>query len=218
MPPEFCRAWGSKSAHLFLIYLASRGFTARQIDRLIEDYDLRFAMRGDYTYRIVIPVRDEAGALFTWTARSIADDAKPKYKTLTRHSEKAGDGPLALGPITDTLLGYPALSEGGEILVIAEGPLDAMNLSLHASATGSRATCIFGKAVSAAQIDLLADLRHSYEKVFLLLDPDASIDSLAVSRSLTALGIKTWTTDGDCDPGEMSGSAIKQMLKEMRAS
>jgi hypothetical protein len=216
LPPEYCQAWATKSAHLFNSYLKDRGFTDNQIWQLIENYDLGFAMRGEQRYRIIIPIYDEDEKLFTWSGRAINDDAKIRYKTLTSHADSAGSGPVARGPITDMLLGLPDLT-GGRMLVLAEGPFDAMRLSLWTEEYEAHATCFFGKSVSTAQIDLIAGLRKRYDKIFLLLDPEASMDALGLNRSLEALGVRAWFLDGTADPGEMESHAIRQMLRAMKS-
>lgn len=207
--PESFKPVASRGA---LAYLASRGFSGREIRFSARYYDLREArLDRDWSYRVIFPIRDQQSRLISWTGRSIAGYAKQRYKTLTTHPDKAAGGPLALAPITNCLLSAESL-KGGEYLLIGEGPFDGMNLKAklrHRADT----SCLFGKAISPAQMDTIAYLTSVYERVVLLLDPDAWVDGLRLARSeLSALGIIPYFLEGDDDPGELSARQADKLL------
>ena len=210
--PKPFRPMGRSSAPLFRSYLADRGYKRNEIEWLALEFDLYWALTGDWSYRLIIPVHDADGGLVTWTGRAINEGAQIRYKTLTADPEKAGDGPLAHGPITDYFLGLPHLIHGGEFLVIAEGPFDAMRLALFAEEFDAQATCLFGKACSPAQLDWLAQLRHKYSHIYLLLDPDAALDALGLANQMAPLGIRPIFLTGENDPGEMKAQEIRKLL------
>ena len=193
-------------------YMRDRKFSAADLYQLAEKFDLHYAIRGDWSYRLIIPVHAPDGTWLTWTGRAINFDAKIRYKTLTSDPDKAGEGPLAVGPINDFLLNLPSLLAGGETLILAEGPFDAMRLSLFADRFDAKATCLFGKAISPAQIEWLVQLRPLYNRVVLLLDPDASLDALGVQARLAPLAIKTHRLLGQHDPGDMDAREICALL------
>lgn len=200
----------------FWEYLGDRGFTGRQVETLADHFDLRWCMEGEWAYRLIIPVRDHTRAWCTWTGRAINDNAKVRYKTLTADPDKAGvRAPVARGPITNMLLDMPNLVKGGDTLVIAEGPFDAMRLSLFAGEYNARATCLFGKAISKEQVDLLAELRPLYRDMVLLLDPDAALDAMTLQTRMAPLAALSHLLQGDDDPGEMSPSAIRDLMREL---
>lgn len=196
-------------------YLRGRGWGRGQIKALAARYNLRAPMGGGWGYRVVLPVLDMESRLVTWTGRAIHPDAQPKYKTLTSDPEKAGTGPLAEGAITDYLLSLPELKQGGSFLVCCEGPFDAMNLSLYTKEFGAEVTCLFGKVVSFAQMDLLAVLRPLYKSVFLLLDPDAAMGALRIASQLAYLGVVPIYSEGEWDPGELPDKEARKMLEKM---
>lgn len=196
-------------------YLRDRDYADDDIRLLIERFDLRYAMSGDWGYRLILPIYDERTRLLTWTGRAITETAKVRYKTLTASPEKAGDGPLALAPIPDCLMGLPDLFEGGEFLVIGEGPFDGFRLSLAADPYDAKATCLFGKVISASQLDLLVQLRPFYKAIFLLLDPDAAPDALRMGPALRMAGVQTVPLRGDCDPDEMKGVDLGFLMAEL---
>ena len=212
MPEEFSSQWESRTARPFVEYMLERGFTREDTSWLVGHFDLRFALHGDFRYRIVVPVLDRHGHLHTWTGRAVNSDARIKYKTLSTH---AVSPPTALGPPTDVLLDLPRLFEGGDVLVVAEGPFDAMRLALCARGLGIRATCLFGKAVSTKQLGLLAQLRDRYRRMFVVLDPDAVMDLVQVAPVLLAVGAEVWPLSGDDDPGEMPAELILEHLNLM---
>lgn len=212
MPEEFSNRWESRVARPFVEYLAKRGFSLEGISWLTKHYDLRFALYGAYRYRIIVPIVDSTGRLYSWTARAVNEDAPNKYKTLSVRGESP---PIALGPPTEVLLDLPHLFEGGDVLVVAEGPFDAMNLAWCARDLEVRATCLFGKVVSSTQLGLLAQLRPLYRRVFVMLDPDATVDLIQISSALKSVGVDTWFLTGDNDPGEMSAELIREQLKLM---
>ncbi|HKX35867.1 MAG TPA: hypothetical protein VJM79_04270, partial [Rhizorhapis sp.] len=212
-PRSFKRLDHGGERRLFHDYLLDRGFTRGQIDRMTRDHDLHYAMTGDWSYRLLIPVHDEDSNWVTWTGRAINATAKIRYKTLTANPDNVADGePLARAPITDCLLGLPDLLHGGAVLFVGEGPFDAMRLSLFASDYDSRATCLFGKIISAAQIDLLLRLRPFYDDIVLLLDPDAALDALDLTTRLAPVGVKAHLLEGDDDPGEMRAQQIHALM------
>lgn len=207
------------SGVIFWDYLERRGFTTRQVRRLIDVYDLHYAITGDWAYRLVLPVPDEKGNWYTWTARAITDHAKVRYKTLTADPDKAKPGdPVARGPITDMLLDLPRLFKGGRTLVVAEGPFDAMRLAMFTDDYNARATCLFGKAISNAQVELLARLRPLYDDIVLVLDPDAAFDVMELQTRLAPVGVLSHLLRGEEDPGGMSASAIRDLMRALPTS
>lgn len=209
--PQQLRQFNNRS--LFWDYMLGRGYDKKEITELVHNFDLRGTLLGDWSYRVVIPVHDYGGDLVSWTGRAISDQAKLRYKTLTANPETAGDGPCAVGPITDFFLNMELIRRGGTNLILVEGPFDCFSLELYAGDYDSHATCFFGKAVSPAQMDLLVELMPVYDAIWLVLDPEAALDALAVRTQLVSLGVKTYQLEGNEDPGEMKVVAVRRMLE-----
>lgn len=200
----------------FIKYLEQRGYSRPDIRVISSAYDFHFCMRGQFAYRLIVPIYTDQG-LTTWTGRSIVDDETLRYRTLSADPEKAEASglPVALEPITNCLLNERILGqERGELLVICEGPFDAIRVGLVAQDyQGVHATCIFGKAVYDAQIDKLMFLRNFYRRCVLLLDNDAQMDSFNIIERLAPLGFKTARIDGPWkDPGAMPLDRIGKFL------
>jgi len=159
---------------------AGRGYTTTQADWLVRHYRLCYATRGPFSYRVVIPVYFD-GRLVTWTGRTIGDD-ELRYRTLSHDPAKAAASgqPLAVLNIKHTLLDYDRLRDGGQTLVITEGVFDAMRVTLLGWYEGIRGTCLFGKAATPEQIELLAEIAPRWRRRVSLLDADTGLSGLRV--------------------------------------
>lgn len=190
-------------------YLRSRGYDRHQMEYLVKHFRLREALVGEYRYRLVIPVYDIKDRLYTWTGRAINESAKLRYKTLSPR-----DDPPARGPITDMLLDLPHLT-GERMLIICEGPFDAMNLSYYTPGLKTHVTCLFGKTVSDSQVDKVIYLSALYDNIVLLLDPDAAFDGLSLQRRFSPVKVRIHWLRGDKDPGEMNAKEALRLLLEI---
>ncbi len=199
---------------LFLGYLCARGYSREEVYDLCGLYDLHYAMRGDFAYRVIFPVR-MAGELVTWTGRSISPATEPKYRTLVANEEKHQPGaPLAIHPIKDCLWNMDDLVEDVKrVLVVTEGPFDAMRLDYFGHRYGVRATCLFGKTISDEQLYWLEDIGSMYEEKYIMLDPDASLDLLSIMDRIGFLGFRSRKLpSGFADPAELSPVVIKDLF------
>jgi hypothetical protein len=167
-----------------------RGFSQNDCYSLADIFDLKqTTAAGDWSWRIIVPVYNEASELVTWQGRAIGE-AKLRYKSLSDKEETKG--PRAIGPISDYLFDMAEVELGSDFLVITEGWYDFAKLWVVASASkvnGAAVTCLFGKVISPEQLDFLASIRSSYKRVFILLDPDAKMSALKMGSQLTALDV-----------------------------
>jgi hypothetical protein len=187
----------------FWAYLRSRDYTNVQIAWLADRYRLHYAIVGDWGYRLIIPIYDAQGNLMTWTARAVTDSAM-RYKTLSKSAVPTCGAP------TNTLLGVEWLMhvEDARALVICEGPLDALRVSALGHAAGVFGTCLFGLNLSAAQLNLLAQLCSQYTHGYLLLDPDARLKSYALLERCAHMNVQLLHCPaGVEDPGALPQSA-----------
>jgi hypothetical protein len=198
----------SRWAEPFWRYLANRGYSDLQASWLAESYALHYCTVGAWAWRLIVPIYTTHGQLATWTGRTIHKDYQPRYKTLP--------SAVAVVPPTDLLLGLPLLWEAQKtrMLVICEGPFDALSISALGHSVGVWGTCLFGKGVSPVQAELLADLEHRFERIALLLDADAAFSRLALRDRLPR---RTQVMDlpaGVKDPGDLTGHAdwIKNLV------
>lgn len=174
----------------FWDYLERRGFD--DVRNLCGRYSLRCANTGIYKDRIIIPIYQKQ-RLIGWTGRAIADPKNaPRYLSSS-------------GAIKNAIFNEDELSWGGEILFITEGPFDAMKLDFY----GAQATCLFGATPTTEQIAILAELSSSWDKIVILMDPDAIGASFHLSDWLNARNVVIGQVpEGVKDPGDMTREQI----------
>src|SRR6185312_1653280 len=68
---------------------------------------------------------------------------------------------------------YDEVKEGGRVLVLCEGPFDAMRVEMLGASFGIHATCIYSKSALPVQVALLSAVTHKYDELYALFDQDA---------------------------------------------
>jgi hypothetical protein len=191
------------AGRLALDYLKHRKGSYSEPDALWlgKRYDLRFSLSGKFAYRIIVPIY-LSGKLVNWTGRAV-NDTDLRYLSLSDDPERSAKNHLPTAPVNihDCLLDYDRLTGGGRILVVCEGPFDAMRVGFFANNFGIEATCLFSKILTPAQLALLSKVRRRFDKAVLLLDKDAAMefsfpDYLNFQKIELPSGVK--------DPGDMS--------------
>lgn len=208
-PSEIKRLdWANRKPRMFFDYLYTRGYTEDEAQVACQKFGLRYALTGDFAYRIIFPIRNADNELVSWTGRAIASDQSVRYKTLsTRHGAIK-----ARGSITDYLLREHHLI-GGRILVVCEGPFDAMRIETVCNDDDVAATCLFTKTASENQIAKLAQLSKNFRDKFLLLDQDAELSSLSVLERLRNYGYSNIHLPKQFkDPAETPNDVLRQLL------
>lgn len=194
----------------FADYLKSRGFS--RPDYLTEDYDLYYALRGPFAYRIIFPIYFE-GRLVNWTARAIGNDSL-RYKTLSTNKEKALPGDiLGIGPISDYLLWYDDLMDiECDTIMLMEGPFDALKVNELGRDQGICATCFFTTVPSRQQIELLHSLLPRFKRRYLLQDRGVEARALETNAALSALKLRpAQLPPGVDDPGELTPATWRKI-------
>ena len=217
-PSQFKRLFGSNSltSRPFWDYLEDRGYDLASQDWVAKHYNLHYANRGPYRYRLIIPVYSTAGELMTWTARSVVPRAEIRYKTLSVEPNEFFPGYVAKCAPGQLLLGLPLLwkCENPEVLVLTEGPFDAIRISVLGHKIGVYGTCLFGLNITDSQVLLIEQLLGRFRHVVLLLDPDAKFRAFRIQEQLTNLPVKIETLPpGVEDPGALPTTVGMQLLE-----
>jgi hypothetical protein len=136
-----------------------------------------------------------------------------RYKSLTTDPDKAtrDKTPLARRNIKDVLFDQDNIQEGGELLVLTEGPFDAKRVGLLGRNYGINATAFFGKEPTAAQIEVLYDVACRYDQVVALFDRGAEFDAflsipdyIPLKRLDLPRGVK--------DPGDLTFRQFREIF------
>lgn len=202
LPREFKPLDPSRhSAKRFVRYLEDRGFSEYEIERMHDRHGLCYATQGSFRGRIIFPIWKD-GKLQTYTGRTVYPDVDLRYKTLSQDPEKE-ESP-ATGPISDFLLWHDDIADGGECLVLVEGPFDALKVRTLGRAYGVRATCCFTAQPSPMQIEALHDIAPRYKRRVLLLDRGTLATTLRTESGLAGLGFRSvFLPERYKDPGEL---------------
>ena len=192
----------------FKDYLAARGYRATQMDWLIKTYDLHYCIKGRWAYRIIIPIYDRWTRLQTWTARTILPDVDVRYKTLRKEE--------AVTPPTEMLLGLPLLWSAANpaVLLVCEGPFDAMWVTAFGRTFGVYATCLFGLSMSGEQAELLLGLQERFARTALLLDNAARFQAFRLAHSGLNLGVAS-LPENVKDPAELSADGVMDLCTRL---
>lgn len=209
--PKNFRAFTEVSADPYIAYVWNRGIVAKPWE-LTSHYSLYFAVTGAFKGRVILPVI-EKGNLISWTGRSIWPQERQRYKSLTTDPEKARSWQCdpASDAINNHVLWYDELmrAKRRDVLVLVEGPFDAVKVRYLGEDSGIHATCLFTSTPTSNQTGLLRRLRPRFKQMVILLDDDARIKALRMKSSLRDLGVKT-AKIGEGDPGEI---ASEQQLR-----
>lgn len=176
LPREFKPVGEGQFSGRFEDYLAERGYANNRLEVLLDFYDLHYAVRGDYAHRVIIPVRDSRGHLLTWTARTVSQREELRYKALAKEAS-------VVHP-QDALLGAQFLGKASnpKVLVVCEGPFDAMWVTVLGHMLGVYGTCLFGLNLSSAQAAQLMGLRQVFPRQVLLLDSAARFQTFRLAH------------------------------------
>ena len=211
--PEEFRPFDHKysSEKRFTQYLIERGFYLGILPRFIKQYQLHWSVSGRYKQRIIIPNQLDS-VLVNWTSRSIDSKQSVRYLTL---SEDQG----ALVNIKKMIFNWDQLVEHpSKVVVVCEGPFDALTLDFFGYRYGLRATCLFSQMATTEQLAYVAALTDLYEGVVVMLDDTASELAESLVDQLNWLPICCESLpEGVHDPGELSAKQVCVLSKQLNA-
>lgn len=211
MPSEFKPIkTGLRSTSPFVNYLVyNRKFKPYVVEDVIDEYALRYCLRGRYRDRVIVPIYFN-NKLMTWTARAITK-SHFRYDSLSLDQG-------AMQSIKKLVFHFDRLIEtGGNLLFICEGPFDAIKLDFYAKQYQARATCLFNAAAAEEQVYLLYELAEEFDYVVILLDNDEFIASQKICNALSILGDRVLLGElpkDIKDPGDLSLLGVKKLVKK----
>ncbi len=205
MPEEFKTVVHVSVYRKFHSYLHSRGYEFYEIKNLIEHYDLRGCLRGDYAYRLIIPVYFE-NALSAWTGRVIGGKETLRYMDLSPDK--------SVIPLKESLLDYDfLLNQGGRRLYIVEGAFDSFPIYLWGG-SDVEATCSFTVNISMRQQTMISRLSKVFDEVVIL--PDSEFEVNAYEAKAEMSHIKNLHVQllpkGVSDPGSLTKEQVVELV------
>lgn len=210
MPAEFRDVTKSGSTARFYNYLKRRGY--KRPMELCELYNLKCATTGKWKDRIIIPIYMD-GELVSWTSRAIIKPVNaPRYLAL---SEDQG----GLINVFDALYNWDELKEGGDLLLVVEGPFDAINVDYRLLDIEDNVkvgvTCTFGTSMSDEQAFMIASVVKKFRKGVLLYDTGATEAIFRAKELLSHTKMECGFLPDDVDdPGDMSSSQVSALIRQ----
>jgi hypothetical protein len=198
--PSFRQIKKVGTKHLFWNYLVHRGLSNPQ--DIIDRYNIKCCLAGNWKNRLIFPMYLNK-MLVTWSSRLITG-SQMKYKDLGIDE--------SIVPPKRLLYDIDNLTLGGKALFITEGVFDCFKLR-HYLPPQYQVTCVFTKSITSEQIIMLSSLKNKYKQLFILLDNDASVQSIQLKHHLafiTNLSIK-FLPKGVKDPGEMKEKDVLKL-------
>jgi len=184
----------------FWEYIKSRGFGENYIRNICDNYGLKCVLTGQWKFRIIFPFLFE-DKLIGWTGRAIGK-AELRYM-----NHPPGD-------VTKNIIyNHDRVRNGGNILVITEGPLDCIRIDYFGEGSDIQAVATLGLSITEAQIVILIRLGRKFKKVLILMDANAEVQALRLSTRLSMINpIIGRLPDGISDPAELPIGAIHQVV------
>ena len=197
--------------HRHLEYLIGRGFPQRDVLNVIEQYNLMGSIEHPFNDRIIIPyyVNNE---LVTWTARAIAD-AVIRYKDLSIDE--------SLIPAKQVLYNGDVITTGGRVLLVVEGPFDAIKTDYYAQEYDVRAVAISTNNIQDEQIYILEEAVNQFDRIVFMMDNNTTgtgaVDSMRMKSKLAHLTKTSVMTVpyGRKDGGELTPREVVKLAKEI---
>ena len=180
-------------------YILSRGYSPKKIQKVWGQlYGTGFY--GAYKYRLIIPIIFN-GKLISYQGRDITGKQELRYKNCPK--------PQEVKHIKDVVYGYDQ-AYGGDSVVVCEGVMDVWRLG-----PGSVAT--FGIDYTRKQVMLIG---RSFKNRFIFYDSAdrqalVQANKLAESLSIYPGKIEVIKCTESDDPGELSDSSAKKIMKEL---
>lgn len=212
LPSNFRPLTDGRFAQPFRNYLVKkRGFRRRDLDELIETYDLHYCGVGRHSWanRLILPIyRDRK--LGSYTGRSIDPKESLRYNSLSKDESPTN--------IKETIYDFDGLmTTKGRILFIVEGPLDMLKLDFYARPHNCRATCLFSKTATPEQVADLYNVHRNFTRLVLLLDAGEGkssmelMDELSLIPNIEAMEIPF---EGVEDPGDLYPAEVEELCND----
>ena len=211
LPPEFENITKQRVRHSrFLQYLERRGFPKAHIEELCRVFKLKAAVSGQFKDRVILPYYMD-GKLVTWTGRAIAE-TQMRYMDLSIER--------SIIPAKKTFYNFNATRRPNKVLLVAEGPFDAVTCDFYSAEYGVRCVALSTNSMTDEQTYLLEEAAPNFEQVLIVMDNADSlgvIDSFRLKEKLSTIRNIGFTSlpRSYKDFGEMPQSAIVKFCKEI---
>lgn len=169
---------GTTASRRFAEYVQGRGFTGRAFEDVTHAYSLRYAFRGPFKDRVILPYMYK-GDVVTWTGRSVYATERLRYRDLEQAESVIFKNEL--------LYNYDGAAMGGQALIVLEGPFDVLKGDYAGQPHGVRCVGLSTNNVSDSQLGQIAELSDAFERVYVGMDTATPFDKMASYRMLATM-------------------------------
>lgn len=172
-------------------YLLRRGFEKPLAFSTL--YDVRVCRTGKFSGRIVLPILKNE-KLQGWTARSLK---RVRLRYLTHPPGET---------IKTNLYNYDRAQTNCKVLVLCEGPFDALKVDYYGRKVGVRAVAAMNASLTPSQVSALTSLCSGRTKLVIAFDSGAMAQTLNVQNVTAHLNPEALyeLPDNVKDPGDMT--------------
>jgi hypothetical protein len=154
-------------------------------------------------------MKDQEWNVQCWTGRSIIRNAPLRYLTSSK---------VEAVNIKECLFHWHELRlRGAEILVVCEGPFDALKLDFYGKEYGVRATCVFGSKVTPTQASLLYEGQENFGQIVVAMDPENLSGTFRSEKSYPWLNAVSFGTPLGKDFGSYSRREVGKLCLKLRS-
>ena len=192
----------------FYQYLVGRGFHAAHINDLCRDYKLRAAVAGKYKDRVIVPYIMER-RIVSWTGRAVGATSL-RYLDLSKEE--------SITPPKEMLYNHNCTRRGGKVLLVVEGPFDALKLDFYGKRSDVRTVALSTNSITDEQTYLLEEVSVNFKKVLMVMDNGNSVgvvDSMKLKERLAQIhniGFTQVPVEFK-DGGDMPQKAVENFVK-----
>lgn len=161
-----------------------RGFSGtnrgiEDVDALVKQYRLCAAPQSSkhWADRIIIPYYYEK-KLVTWTGRALGSSTR-RYRDL--------ETDLSLMAPKETLFNHDVMIGGGRVLLVQEGPFDALKVDFYGQHYGVRSVGLSTNSISEDQAHLLKLAETTFERTIVVMDSKTDfglVDSMRLRQQI----------------------------------
>lgn len=161
-----------------------RGFSGtnrgiEDVDALVKQYRLCAAPQSSkhWADRIIIPYYYEK-KLVTWTGRALGSSVR-RYRDL--------ETDLSLMAPKETLFNHDVMIGGGRVLLVQEGPFDALKVDFYGQHYGVRSVGLSTNSISEDQAHLLKLAETTFERTIVVMDSKTDfglVDSMRLRQQI----------------------------------
>jgi hypothetical protein len=186
----------------------TRGFHPAHISELCKHYGLKAAVSGKYKDRIIVPYFVER-KLVSWTGRAISGSSL-RYMDLSKEE--------SITPPKLTLYNFNATRRPNKILLVCEGPFDALKLDFYGQKFGVRTVAISTNSITDEQTYLLEECCGNFDRVLMVMDNGNSVgivNSMKLKEKLSQIhniGF-TMVPEQFKDGGEMPPKEVETFIR-----